>query len=55
MIKILAAVLAALTMVLGVHLMFAIALAVTAVALFAVVGKARETGWRWPPRVVRLA
>lgn len=54
MIRILAVVLAALTVVLGVHLVFAIVLGATAVALFAVGGKVLETGWRCTPRAVRF-
>lgn len=55
MIKILAVVLTALTALLGVHVVFAMVLAVTAVALFAVGGKVLETGWRWAPCVARFA
>ena len=49
--KILLAVVVPLMMLLGVHLMFAVVLAVTVIAAFVVVGKARETGVRWPPRI----
>ena len=50
MTKILAAVLAALTMLLGVHLMFAMVLTVAVVAAFAVGGRVMETGIRCVPR-----
>jgi hypothetical protein len=55
-VKFLAVVLAALTVLLGVHLMFAAVLTVTVVAAFAVVGRAMETGIRCVPRpAARLA
>ena len=49
-VKILAAVLVPLTVLLGVHLMFAVVLAVTAVAAFAVGGRVMETGIRCVPQ-----
>lgn len=48
-VKILAGVLVPMTVLLGVHLMFAIVLTVTLVAAFAVISRGIETGaWRVP-------
>lgn len=50
MIRILAVVLTALTVVLGIHVVFALACAVTAVAVLVVASRAMEYGVRCVPR-----
>lgn len=56
MIKILLAVVAALTVLLGVHMMFELVAAATLIGVFAVAAKVLETGMHYRPRLVaRLA